>query len=437
MRLILRIDNFDYLPDGGPIEHAVEAAPGRPAEVGRDRAMDWTLPDPNRHISSRHFEVVWRDGTFWLHDLSTNGTFLVGQSRRLASPHPLSNGERLQVGQYIIAVRIEAAQPAAAGWGAAPAPGPGWTPAPLPAAPADPWSVGAAVPGDPPPGPVPMPAPPPARPADFAESFIDAPRPPAPAPGGPGGNGIGGGGDSPFGPGSGPGSGMAPGAPPPSEPFASPPAAAPVPHPAPHHAPASGPGGDPGAAALRAAICEGAGLPPGSLDRVDPVLLGREIGQCLRVATEELMALLGARAAAKQFVKSGSRTMIGGLNNSPLKFKPSPAEALRTMFVERPESFQNAVTAFGEGFGDIRRHQTAVYAAMQPALARLLEDLAPEAVEERVSGGLVTSKKARAWETYVERWDAKTHPYENGMLDVFLAYFAEAYDEAVKKTGGG
>ena len=86
--------------------------------------------------------------------------------------------------------------------------------------------------------------------------------------------------------------------------------------------------------------------------------------------------------------------------------------------------------------GDIQRHQTAVYAAMQPALAKLLEDLSPEAIEERTSGGLMSSKKSRAWETFVERWDAKTHPYENGMLDVFLAYFADAYDDAVKKTGG-
>ena len=57
-------------------------------------------------------------------------------------------------------------------------------------------------------------------------------------------------------------------------------------------------------------------------------------------------------------------------------------------------------------------------------------------IEERTTGGIMSSKKARAWELFVERWDAKTHPYENGMLDVFLAYFADAYDVAVKKAGG-
>jgi len=190
------------------------------------------------------------------------------------------------------------------------------------------------------------------------------------------------------------------------------------------------------AAGLLEAICRGAGLPPGSLANVDLTRTGEEIGRCLRIATEELMALLGARAAAKQFVKSASRTMIGGLNNSPLKFKPNAVEAMLTMFVTRPESYLSSTVTFQQGFDDIKRHQTAVYAAMQPALARLLEDLSPESIEERTTGGLMSSKKTRAWETYVERWDAKTRPHENGMLDVYLAAFADAYDDAVRKTGG-
>ncbi|WP_126979629.1 type VI secretion system-associated FHA domain protein TagH, partial [Frigidibacter oleivorans] len=187
--------------------------------------------------------------------------------------------------------------------------------------------------------------------------------------------------------------------------------------------------------ALLDGICRGAGLPAGALARRDPAELGEEIGRSLRITVEALMALLGARAAAKQFVKSGSRTMIGGLNNSPLKFKPTATEALETMFVQRSDAYLSATAALDQGFDDIRRHQTAVYAAMQPALARLLEDLAPEAIEQRISGGIVTSKKSRAWDTFVERWDAKTHPHENGMLDLFLLYFAEAYDAAVKTSG--
>ena len=60
-------------------------------EVGRDSAMDWVLPDPNRHISSRHFEVQFRDGQFWLNDISTNGTFVYGQPMRVSSPRRFPN----------------------------------------------------------------------------------------------------------------------------------------------------------------------------------------------------------------------------------------------------------------------------------------------------------------------------------------------------------
>ena len=416
MKLTLRIENFDFLPDGGPLEFSVTA---RGCEVGRDSAMDWTLPDPTRHVSSRHFEVIYRGGQFSLNDISTNGTFVYGQSMRVSSPLQLANNDRLQVGQYIIRVII--ANPAQVQSGSG-------QPAafvPAAAAPAaDPWSL------TPTPAPMPTPMPAPNRPSQpmmgqYADSFIDAPRQPTappPAPPLPAAAAL-----SPVVLG-----GAAARAP--SEPFAqkppTPPAIAGNPD-APKAASAAV-----GPTAFLDAICKGAGLPPGSLSNTDATSLGEDIGKCLRIATEELMALLGARAAAKQFVKSASRTMIGGLNNSPLKFKPNATEAMLTMFAQRPESYLGSTVSFQQGFDDIKRHQTAVYAAMQPALARLLEDLSPESIEGRAAGGIMSSKKARAWETFVERWDAKTHPHENGMLDVFLTYFADAYDDAVKKTGG-
>jgi type VI secretion system FHA domain protein len=420
MKLTLRIENYDYLPDGGPLEFT---ASSRGFEVGRDSTMDWTLPDPNRHISSRHFEVVFRDRQFWLNDISTNGTFVYGQSMRVSSPLHLSHNERLQVGHYIIRVLIEdpAVQSPAAFAPPSFAPAASFAPPPSAHHAADPWSLSAA--------PAPMPMPSPQRAAtplagQYGDSFVETVRqspapvaPPVQSPPPAAPFGLGGAAAMPH--------------PAASEPFAQRPVS--VPPPPTPVAPVAVSGGD---SVLLDAICKGAGLPPGSFAAVDMATLGQDIGRCLRIATEELMALLGARAAAKQFVKSASRTMIGGMNNSPLKFKPNATEALTTMFVQRPDSYLSSTATFQQGFDDIKRHQTAVYAAMQPALAKLLEDLSPEAIEERTSGGLMSSKKSRAWETFVERWDAKTHPYENGMLDVFLAYFADAYDDAVKKTGG-
>ena len=104
MTLRLSIENMDRLPDGGPLRVQVQ---GRGLDVGRDQHLDWTLPDPSRSVSGKHCEIRFRDGGYWLHDVSTNGTFVNGRQFRLDGPHLLSNGDRLSIGPYIIAVEIE------------------------------------------------------------------------------------------------------------------------------------------------------------------------------------------------------------------------------------------------------------------------------------------------------------------------------------------
>src|ERR1700722_4015466 len=116
MTLRLSIENVDRLPDGGPIRIEVK---GRGLDLGRDSHLDWTLPDPGRSVSGKHCEIRYRDGGYWLYDVSTNGTFVNGAEYRLDAPHQLRNGGRLTHGPYIIAVAVEdgrkAGAPAAAG----------------------------------------------------------------------------------------------------------------------------------------------------------------------------------------------------------------------------------------------------------------------------------------------------------------------------------
>src|SRR5260370_7335160 len=88
MTLRLSIENLDRLPDGGPLRVEVK---GRGLDLGRDTHLDWTLPDPSRSISSKHCEIRFRDGGYWLHDVSTNGTFVNGGQNRLHAP-PLPRG---------------------------------------------------------------------------------------------------------------------------------------------------------------------------------------------------------------------------------------------------------------------------------------------------------------------------------------------------------
>lgn len=76
--------------------------------IGRNDGNDWVLRDPDRYVSGRHAEIEHRGGTWWLRDLSTNGTF-VNESDEALGPdraHQLNNGDRIRIGEYEIEVEI-------------------------------------------------------------------------------------------------------------------------------------------------------------------------------------------------------------------------------------------------------------------------------------------------------------------------------------------
>src|ERR1700739_3832537 len=41
--------------------------------IGRSADNDWVLPDPLRYVSAHHARVQFREGHFYLQDVSTNG----------------------------------------------------------------------------------------------------------------------------------------------------------------------------------------------------------------------------------------------------------------------------------------------------------------------------------------------------------------------------
>jgi len=80
--------------------------------LGRSADNDWVLPDPMRYVSAHHGRVRYRDGQFFLEDLSTNGIFLQDDdqpvSKRFPDGYRLQNGDFIRVGEYQIVVAVEA-----------------------------------------------------------------------------------------------------------------------------------------------------------------------------------------------------------------------------------------------------------------------------------------------------------------------------------------
>ena len=430
MTLTLRIENLTTLPDGGPLSVSIKGKRG--LDIGRDQYLDWTLPDSSRFISGKHCEVRWHDGAYWLHDISTNGTFMNGADSRLKAPHRLRDGDRFVIGQYIIATTIdeEVAVPGEAAPRATPSRDDNlWEGAPDAADPIDPRQLKGphdAVPVRP----------------DFLDWAVDVPVPtmrPAP-PAAVSVSSIRG---MPL---AGEHDSWAEGPPPPPAP---PPEVLPVPTPRrPDTGEAKRPwsvpepdlpvtsqrSGDADAVAKFAQlVARGAGLPDDAFAGRDPDELAEQVGRLLKLATDNMKQLLDARQQAKRLARSPNQTTVQAINNNPLKFAPTAEDALRIMFGSQSRSYLDSERAFAQGFDDLKKHQIKTYAAMQHAVTLLMKDLDPATIEagsqsDRGLAGMVGSRKARLWDVYVARWQTHAKRHDNGILDTFMDYFARCYD---------
>jgi len=109
MTLRLRIvsDQRRLLGDRSSITFTVDGG-----NIGRSADNDWVLPDPLRYVSAHHARVEYRDGQFFLEDLSTNGVFVNDDERPLAKAkpmgHPLTTGDIIRMGDYHIVASVDA-----------------------------------------------------------------------------------------------------------------------------------------------------------------------------------------------------------------------------------------------------------------------------------------------------------------------------------------
>jgi len=462
MRLTLAIENHDRLTDGGPLSVTVTGRRG--IDIGRDSQLDWTLPDPSRFISGKHCEIRAGDGEYLLYDVSTNGTFVNGSENRVQSPYRLHSGDRLTIGQYIVAVTLDEEVPAQAAprgimsrptsydelwkpegdiappiprnelkaelfdtrapddWIERPAdiPGPIFRDAPTGRNDFDPPAAARAFDQD----------------ADWAP-FVPKPEPtPEPPPTPPSPRRI-------FSSESG-GRWSADVAPSQTAPDTTsredraehlPPAAEP-------RSPEAGPGQARGDSAQTASFSQflasfaaASGVPQPMFQQQTVEEFGERLGSLIRLLAVEMKQLLDARSETKRLTRSAYQTMIQAQDNNPLKFSPTAEDALRIMLGPATRGYLDAPRAFAQGFSDLKSHQLRTYSAMQSAMRIIAEDLDPAAIENATpkEGGLaalIGSRKARMWDFYVTLWKAKTQRRDDGLVDVFMEYFAECYDKA-------
>lgn len=70
--------------------------------IGRGSDNQWVLDDPERFISSKHSEISFENGQYYLTDLSTNGTFSNGAAEPIGKGNTiqLNDGDKFALGEY-------------------------------------------------------------------------------------------------------------------------------------------------------------------------------------------------------------------------------------------------------------------------------------------------------------------------------------------------
>lgn len=476
MTLSLTIRNVDALENGMPVEFVLHR---RGAVIGRAPTCDWSLPDPRNHISSRHCEIAFSDNSYVVTDVSTNGTFLNGSTARLGEPHRLRHGDILEIGHYELfvtlsgsaaaeddAIGADDAPPIAGGWydGAEKAPfhsddgapygghssagdrfpwgahapaadvgdssSDGWAPshrAPdivaastweLEEARQDPASGWSSQASD---------RPPPPRTEDvwgrIAEgNVVDWAR-----------GGFGQPKEPPTDP-----LGLAepqPGDWLPAEEHgnrrrqteAAPAATQPPPR------QSASPAALADAEPLLAALLAAAGL-----DRKDvagtPDGIAKRIGALLRRLTAGLVVMVEARARAKSQMGAESTSLQFDRNN-PIKFAPTPEQALVQLVNQAERGYMDAEQAVADAFFDLQSHQMATLKAMQGALKATLDRFSPAAIQSRagesgfLGGILPMARKAALWDSYQRDFGGVAQGSDEAFMDVFAREFRKAYEE--------
>jgi type VI secretion system protein ImpI len=128
-------------------------------------------------------------------------------------------------------------------------------------------------------------------------------------------------------------------------------------------------------------------------------------------------------------------TLIQARDNNPLKFSPTPEEALRIMFGPPTRTYLDAARALDAGFDDLKRHQLQTFSAMQQALRSLLAELDPAGIEaklEKPQGphALFMQRKSQLWDAYLAAWRAQEAGQADGILGRFMMLFGKFYDRA-------
>ncbi|MGH8168824.1 MAG: type VI secretion system-associated FHA domain protein TagH [Woeseiaceae bacterium] len=387
MPLNLKITSAHKDLMGEEATHEFRASGGT---IGRALQNDWILPDRDRFISGRHATIDFRSGAYYLADTSTNGVYINDEEEPLGRRHPrrLFDGDRLRLGDFLIAVSVDEGEDLDVP--AAPQPA---TPNHLELmVPEEPIKTGIQlldeeeITGD----------------EEFQSTLFGAKRTQK----------------------------MVRKAAP-TKIERRPAAVKPRPVPVRRHADTSGLNAE----QLFDEFLNGLGIERGGLHpSADPGEIMLNAGQVLREFVSGVVDLLISRANLKSMFKLDQTTVLPRHNN-PLKLSENAEATLKQLLVGREGEYLGPLDSVREVCRDLKFHHDALAEGMSSALLEVMDRFDPAELQESFDRSINRKpliealSKMKYWQLYCDFYPTVTEPGAAGLPQLFGDEFVRAYEK--------
>ena len=185
------------------------------------------------------------------------------------------------------------------------------------------------------------------------------------------------------------------------------------------------------------AFFRGAGIDAPAMNPRQAEQFMTQLGQVTRELIVGVIDSLHLRAIQKAQLKQ-SNTTIQKLDNNRLKFAANVEEGFAKLFGEESDQYQSPVESVRNAYADLRHHQRALLAATRRALDEYLERLEPSQIENRAGGGiggalLNAANKFKYWDLYKDVYSILSNRTTDEMPQAFLDELSTAYADEMAK----
>ncbi|WP_226415210.1 type VI secretion system-associated FHA domain protein TagH [Shewanella glacialimarina] len=161
-----------------------------------------------------------------------------------------------------------------------------------------------------------------------------------------------------------------------------------------------------------------------------------ELGQSMHLMLTGLMDSLRQRSQLKMEFRI-NHTTFQQRENNPLKFSANIDDVFRNLFLSKSASFLSSQQAIIEAFNDARKHDIALTSGTIGALQGLLNQLAPELIEQKSQSQsfadmLPGQKQSRQWKVYKSLHQDLKNEFMQDKHAALSDDFVKAYDNKLK-----